>query len=77
MVLGGGREKKEDTIDPAVGLVFHKKKGDATKRGEPLATLHYNSAARLDEARRMVEASYRLGPAPPPRQPLIGRIIGA
>jgi pyrimidine-nucleoside phosphorylase len=28
VVLGGGREKKEDTIDPAVGLEFHKRIGD-------------------------------------------------
>jgi pyrimidine-nucleoside phosphorylase len=43
VVLGGGREKKEDKIDPAVGLEFHKRIGDAVERGEPLCTLHYNS----------------------------------
>src|ERR1700692_2053676 len=44
VVLGGGREKKEDTIDPAVGLEFRKRIGDAVERGEPLCTLHYNAA---------------------------------
>ena len=47
LVLGGGREKKEDKIDPAVGLEFHKRIGDAVERGEPLCTLHYNSDTRL------------------------------
>src|ERR1035437_3850286 len=36
VVLGGGREKKEDKIAPAVGLEFHKRIGDAVERGEPL-----------------------------------------
>jgi pyrimidine-nucleoside phosphorylase len=77
-VLGGGREKKEDSIDPAVGLQFHKRIGDAVKRGEPLCTLHYNAEARLDEARRLVETAYRIDPEKPKQiPPLIHRVIGA
>jgi pyrimidine-nucleoside phosphorylase len=76
-VLGGGREKKEDTIDPAVGLEFHKRIGDAVKRGEPLCTLHYNAEARLEEARRLVETTYRIEPEKPAIiPPLIHRVIG-
>jgi len=78
MVLGGGREKKEDSIDPAVGLLLHKKVGDAVKTGEPICTLYYNSDSRLDEARRLVELSYRIEAAPPQRlRPLIHCVIGA
>ena len=78
VVLGGGREKIEDAIDPAVGLVFHKKVGEAVKRGEPLCTIHYNSGARLAEARRLIEGSYRIEPAPPKtKRPLVHRVIGA
>ena len=78
VVLGGGREKKEDTIDPAVGLEFHKRIGDAVKRGEPLCTLHYNAAGRLAEARRLVETAYRIEPEKPKTiPPLIHRVIGA
>ena len=78
VVLGGGREKKEDQIDPGVGLEFHKRIGDAVERGEPLCTLHYNSDARLDEARRLAETAYRIEPEKPKSlPPLIYRVIGA
>jgi pyrimidine-nucleoside phosphorylase len=78
VVLGGGREKKEDTIDPAVGLEFHKRIGDAVKRGEPLCTLYYNATTRLDEARHLVETAYRIEPQKPKAiPPLIHRVIGA
>src|SRR5712675_1323925 len=78
VVLGGGREKKEDAIDPAVGLEFHKRIGDAVTRGEPLCTLHYNANTRLDEARHLVETAYEIVPEKPKTvPPLIYRVIGA
>ena len=77
VVLGGGREKKEDSIDPAVGLVFDKKVGEAVKQGEPLCTIHYNSEARLQQARRLIEESYRIESSPPQvSRPLVHRAIG-
>jgi len=77
-VLGGGRERKEDAIDPAVGLVVHKKIGDPVQPGELLCTLHYNSDARLAEARGLVQEAYRIELAPPvTKQPLVLRVIGA
>ncbi len=78
VVLGGGREKKEDSIDPAVALEFHKRIGDRVQRGEPLCTLHYNSDARLAEARGLVESAYQVEPREPrDMPPLIHRTIGA
>jgi pyrimidine-nucleoside phosphorylase len=78
VVLGGGREKKEDAIDPAVGLEFHKRIGDAVERGEPLCTLHYNSEARLAEAQHLVETAFRIEAEKPKALPaLIYRVIGA
>jgi pyrimidine-nucleoside phosphorylase len=78
VVLGGGREKKEDKIDPAVGLEFHKRIGDLVERGEVLCTVHYNSDARLAEARRLVETAYRIETEKlKSLPPLIYRVIGA
>jgi pyrimidine-nucleoside phosphorylase len=61
ILLGGGREKKEDSIDPAVGIVLHKKTGDEVAAGEPYLTVHYESDARLHEACTMLEQAYRIG----------------
>jgi len=77
-ILGGGREKKEDSIDHAVGLEFHKRIGDRVDKDEPLATIYYNSDARLVEAKGLVAGSYLIGKEPPAAPlPLIRRIIGA
>jgi pyrimidine-nucleoside phosphorylase len=76
VVLGGGREKKEDTVDPAVGIVLHKKVGDTVQPGEPLCTVHYKSDDRAARAKALLEASYRIADAPPAtRRPLVHRVI--
>ncbi len=78
VVLGGGREKKEDSVDPGVGLEFHKRVGAPVHRGEPLCTICYNSEARLDEARRLVETAYQIERQPPAKLPvLVSRVVGA
>ncbi len=76
VVLGGGRERKEDSVDPSVGIVLHKKVGDAVSRNEPLSTVHYNSESRATRARQLIEESYQICDAPPrePR-PLVHRVI--
>ena len=76
LVLGGGREKKEDLIDPAVGLILHKQVGDPVRQGEPLCTIRYNSDARLADARNLLQEAYRVAEKPPgAKRPLIHRII--
>ncbi len=76
LVLGGGREKKEDIIDPAVGLILHKKVGDPVHQGEPLCTIRYNSDTRLAEARNLLQQAYRIAEKPPgAKRPLIQRVI--
>ena len=76
-MLGGGREKKEDSIDHAVGLEFHKRIGDRVEKGEPLVTIHYNSDARLGEAQELITANYVVAREPPrEKRPLIRRIVG-
>jgi pyrimidine-nucleoside phosphorylase len=76
VILGGGRERKEDSVDPAVGIVLHKKVGDAVYAEEPLATIHYNAEAKADRARQLLEESYRLSDHRPAMdRPLIHQVI--
>lgn len=56
MVLGAGRETKEDMIDPAVGLVMHKKVGDKVEVGESLLTIYANREDVEDVKRRLYDA---------------------
>jgi thymidine phosphorylase len=77
MLLGGGREKKEDSIDPAVGIVLEKKVGDRVLADSVLCTIHYNSDERKSEALRLLADSFVIGPTAPPARPLVRRVIGA
>lgn len=43
MMLGAGRQTKEDDIDLSVGLVLHKKVGDKIEEGESLMTIYSNT----------------------------------
>jgi pyrimidine-nucleoside phosphorylase/thymidine phosphorylase len=77
VILGGGRERKEDSVDPAVGIVLHKKVGDAVYTGEPLATIYYNSETRAARARQLLEESYQIADSfAGEKRPLIHRVIG-
>ncbi len=58
VILGGGRAKKSDSIDHAVGLIIHRKVGDKVETGEPLFTIHANDEAKLAEAREMTLAAH-------------------
>ena len=76
VVLGGGREKKEDNVDPSVGLMVRKKVGDAVSTGEPVFTVYYNSDARMPEALKLLESSFTIASAPPSeRRPLIHKVL--
>jgi pyrimidine-nucleoside phosphorylase len=76
VILGGGRERKEDSVDPAVGIVLHKKVGDRVSAGEPLATIYYNSEARVARAQQLLGESSQISDSPPTeKRPLIHRVI--
>jgi pyrimidine-nucleoside phosphorylase/thymidine phosphorylase len=64
VVLGGGREKKEDAVDPAVGIVLHRKIADQVRGGEPLCTIHSNSEARTARAASLLLDSFHIADAP-------------
>lgn len=77
VILGGGRERKEDAVDPSVGIVLQKKIGDRVEAGEPLAIVHYNAEAKGERARQMLIESCEISNAAPiASKPLIQRIIG-
>ena len=76
VVLGGGRERAEDTVDHAVGIVLHKKVGDAVAKGDPLCTIHYDSEEKLGRARALIGESCEIADAPPAEcKPLVHKII--
>ena len=61
MLLGAGRARVDSTIDPAVGVILHKKLGDPVEKGEPLCTLLVNETTSLEAALRMIEEAYKIG----------------
>ena len=71
VLLGAGREKKEDDIDPAAGIVISAKTGDFVKRGELLATLFSNDKSRLDGAETRYLSAVSIGAQKPAAQPMI------
>ena len=50
-ILGAGREKKEDKIDPAVGIILKKKVAEKVRENEVLAYIHANDEEKLIEAK--------------------------
>jgi pyrimidine-nucleoside phosphorylase len=74
--LGAGRQDKDDAVDHAVGVVCHKKRGDAVEGGEPLAEVHARDEAAADEAADDVLAAYVLAAEPPRPRSIVLETIG-
>ena len=75
MHLGGGRATKESSIDLSVGVVLHKKVGDAVKPGESLATIHASSPEKAAEAAKMLLDCFVFSSAPVQRPAFIKQIV--
>lgn len=76
VVLGGGRNKKEDSVDPSVGIIVHRKIGDRVSVDEPLCTIHYNSESQAGEAMELLRKSFQISEtAPVAKQQLIRQVI--
>jgi len=71
MLLGGGRETVDSTIDPAVGFVFHKKVGDPVAAGEPIVTVHLGPASRREAALARLGEAIVVAAEAPARGPLV------
>jgi pyrimidine-nucleoside phosphorylase len=77
VALGAGRTKKGEPIDPAVGILIHRKVGDPVRRGEPLFTVHANAEGRLPEAEAWLSRAVRIQETPVPSLPHIYETIPA
>ncbi len=71
MLLGAGRNRVEDKIDPAVGVVILARRGDAVKKGDALAQVEYRHEKHVQAALDLLRAAWRIDEAPPPPSPLI------
>lgn len=54
VALGGGRARKGDAIDHAVGIMVHRKVGDWVEKGQPVYTIFANDSQRLEEAQAIL-----------------------
>ena len=75
VILGGGRAKKEDSVDPAVGIVIHRKLGEAVSAGDALCTIHYNSETQASHAAALLQKSFRVAESAPKKNGLVHRVI--
>jgi pyrimidine-nucleoside phosphorylase len=75
-MIGAGRDKKEDAIDPAVGIILEVKTGEKVDAGSVLCRLYYTKEDRVDEAAEMVEDAFRISGQKPEERELILEVVG-
>ncbi len=77
VVLGAGRVRKEDGIDPAAGLRILKKTGDFVHEGDALAILHTEREDAFEDGAARYLDAIEFGEDAPAAMPLISRVIRA
>jgi len=75
-MMGAGRNRKEDGIDPAVGVILEVKIGEKVDSGAVLCRLYYTREDGLEEAAEMVEDAFRISQTKPEPRELILEVIG-
>ena len=75
MVLGAGREKKGDNIDPSVGIDLLKKTGDYAKEGEIIAKIYANDENRAQSSMQRLIAAYTINETKADKTVLIKKVI--
>jgi thymidine phosphorylase len=75
-MIGAGRDKKEDAIDPAVGIILEVKAGEKVDAGSVLCRLYYTKEDRVEEAAEMVEDAFRISAQKPDERELILEVVG-
>jgi pyrimidine-nucleoside phosphorylase len=74
MLLGAGRMRKEDNIDPSVGIVIEKKIGDYVKKGDSLATIFFNDSEKYKKSVKLIKDSFEVSDEHVEKQRLIYKI---
>lgn len=74
-ILGAGRAKLTDAIDPAVGIVFRKRIADPVRPGETVCTVYANDAVKAEEAVKMLKEAICFSEGPVSAPELIIDII--
>lgn len=75
MLLGAGRAKKEDIIDPSVGLKFYLDIGDEVKKDNIIAEIFYNDASNLEEAKNTIINAITLTDKKVDKEKIVYKII--
>lgn len=75
LVLGAGREKKEDKIDLSAGVILHKKIGQKIKKGEIIAEIHTNKIDKVQEVRDIIQNAYNISNEKQSNQKLIKALV--
>jgi thymidine phosphorylase len=75
-MIGAGRERKEDPIDPAVGIILEVKVGEKVDAGSVLCRLYYTREEGVEEAAEMVEDAFRISAQKPDERELILEVVG-
>ena len=76
LVLGGGRIRTDDRVDPAVGITHLVKRGERVTAGQALCHVHANDESRLRQAEDLLARAFVIGASAPERIPLITGRIG-
>ena len=71
VVLGAGRETKDDAVDYSAGIVMLKQRGERVERGEPLARLYASGRERLEEGQKRYLQAIRISDEKPGAKKLI------
>ena len=75
VILGAGREKKGDPIDPSAGIILKKKTGDYVEKGQTLAVFHTDDSTKVKEAEKVFFDALTFSDTEPDNQKLIYKII--
>lgn len=75
-MLGAGRAKKDDLIDPAVGLVMKKRLGEYVRHDEPLCMMYINNSEKAEAAIVEFLDAFTFSEVKPPVKPVVYDVIG-